>query len=128
MNKAEETPQISVSVAEKIKYVTCSSPFFFYRIALWLNSLDIYIFRALSVSSATTATATGLMREKRGRRRREEEEGVPASLKARWSEGVGRTGGWQDCADGRALVQSMPIRGSHKSWALWAGLCQQSTE
>lgn len=73
MNKAEETPQISVSVAEKIKYVTCSSPFFFYRIALWLNSLDIYIFRALSVSSATTATATatGLMREKRGRRREE---------------------------------------------------------
>lgn len=73
MNKAEETPQISVSVAEKIKYVTCSSPFFFYRIALWLNSLDIYIFRALSVSSATTATATatGLMREKKG----EEEEG-----------------------------------------------------
>lgn len=72
MNKAEETPQISVSVAEKIKYVTCSSPFFFYRIALWLNSLDIYIFRALSVSSATTtATATGLMRGKKG----EEEEG-----------------------------------------------------
>ena len=53
---------------------------------------------------------------------------MPASLKARWSEGAGRTGGWQDCADGRALVQSMPIRGSHKSWALWAGLCQQSTE
>lgn len=54
--------------------------------------------------------------------------GMPASLKGRWSEGAGRMGGWQDCADGRALVQSMPIRGSHKSWALWAGLCQQSTE
>ena len=102
-----------------------------------VNSLDIYIFRAWSVSSAaaTTATTTGLMRKKKKEeeeeeegRREEEEEGVPASLKARWSEGVGRTGGWQDCADGRALVQSMPIRGSHKSWALWAGLCQQSTE
>lgn len=66
----------------------------------------------------------------RGKREEEEEKGgrMPASLKGRWSEGAGRTGGWQDCADGRALVQSMPIRGSHKSWALWAGLCQQSTE
>lgn len=68
-------------------------------------------------------TSTAAEGDEGGRRGR-----MPASLKAGWSGGAGWTGGWQDCADGRALVQSMPIRGSHKSWALWAGLCQQSTE
>lgn len=102
-----------LTIEDDVSYVV---PFLLCRVTI--NAPHFYIFRALSVSEAHPGGAEGGGGG----------GGVPASLKARWSEGVGRTGGWQDCADGRALVQSMPIRGSHKSWALLAGLCQQSTE